>query len=196
MLVHEVMSSTVITLRPTDTVRQAIRVLYDNHITSAPVLGDHGELVGVVSEIDLLCGALERDPRADPGSALLSEPAPRRVADVMTRDVATVTETTDAAVLVDLMINKRVKSVPVLGEEGLLGMVSRRDLMAKLAGSDAALREAVVAALREQYPGGPYWEVTVRDGEVELHGHAGDGLDSAAEQVVRTVPGVARVRHA
>jgi CBS domain-containing protein len=41
------MSSPVIALRPGDSVRRAIRVLYINNITAAPVLGDHGELAGI-----------------------------------------------------------------------------------------------------------------------------------------------------
>src|SRR5690606_6351727 len=58
MFVYEVMRTPVITLRPDDTVRQAIRVLYGNHITAAPVVGERGELAGMVSEIDLLTAEL------------------------------------------------------------------------------------------------------------------------------------------
>lgn len=196
MLVREVMSSPVITLRPSDPVRQAVRALYDNNITAAPVLGDHGELVGIAGEMDLLCGAFLPDPRASARPVVdVEEAAPQRVADVMSREVVTVTETTDAALLIDLMVAKKVKSVPVLRDYDLVGIVSRRDLMAMLAQSDAALRTAVLAALREQYPSGPSWEVTVQEGDVVLHGHAGERLDHIADLLTRTVPGVSRIRH-
>lgn len=120
MLVGEVMSAPVITLHPDDTIRQAMQALYDHHITAAPVLGEHGELVGVVSEIDLICGELTSDPPA------------KRVADVMSRTLVTVTETTDTATLTDLMVHKRIKTVPVLRDVELVGIVTRRDLMGVL----------------------------------------------------------------
>jgi CBS-domain-containing membrane protein len=113
----------------------------------------------------------------------------------MSREVVTVGETTDAALLIDLMVAKRVKSVPVLRDHELVGMVSRRDLMGMLVQSDTALRAAVLAALREQYPSGQSWEVTVKEGEVVLHGHSGERIDKIADLLTRTVPGVSRVRH-
>ncbi|WP_432861604.1 CBS domain-containing protein [Microbispora rosea] len=183
MLAAEVMSSPAITLRRDDSVRRAIRVLYDHDITAAPVLGEHGELVGMVSEIDLLCGAFT------PGAS-----APRTVADVMSRQVSTVEDTTDARVLTDLMIAKRVKSVPVLRDERVVGMVSRRDLMALLARSDDELREAVLAALRERYPSDASWEVLVRDGEIDLRGPEGQGPGHVRDLLERTVPGVRPAR--
>ena len=184
MLAGEVMSSPAITLRRGDSVRRAIRVLYRHDITAAPVLGDHGELVGMVSEIDLLCGAF-----TPPGVS-----APRTVADVMSRQVSTVEDTTDARVLTDLMIAKRIKSVPVLRDEQVVGMVSRRDLMALLARSDDELREAVLAALHERYPSETSWEVTVRDGEIDVHGPEGQGPEQIADLLERAVPGVRPAR--
>ncbi|MBD3137201.1 CBS domain-containing protein [Microbispora bryophytorum] len=183
MLAGEVMRSPAITLRRDDSVRRAIRVLYDHDITAAPVLGEHGELVGMVSEIDLLCGAFT------PGVS-----APRAVGDVMSRQVSSVEDTTDARVLTDLMITKRVKSVPVLRDERVVGMVSRRDLMALLARSDDELREAVLAALRERYPSDASWEVLVRDGEIDLRGPEGQGPGHVADLLERTVPGVRPAR--
>ncbi|GII64912.1 hypothetical protein Skr01_49970 [Sphaerisporangium krabiense] len=197
MLVQEVMTSPAITLRPDDPIRRAIRTLHSHGITAAPVLGDYGELVGIVSEMDLLCGAFEPDPRVSVRtSGGPADPAPRRVGSVMSTQVTTVAEDTDAAVLVDLMVAKRVKSVPVLRDDRVVGMVSRRDLMATLAAPDADVRRAVLGALRERFPSGPAWEVTVTDGEVELRGQAGGDLDEIADTVARTVPGVSRVRHA
>ncbi|WP_432920588.1 CBS domain-containing protein [Microbispora sp. CA-135349] len=183
MRAGEVMSSPAITLRRGDSVRRAIRVLYDHHITAAPVLGEHGELVGMVSEIDLLCGAFA------PGASV-----PGTVGDVMSRQVSAVEDTTDARVLTDLMIAKRVKSVPVLRDERVVGMVSRRDLMGLLARSDDELREAVLAALRERYPSETSWEVRVRDGEVDLRGPEGQCPEHVADLLAQAVPGVRPAR--
>ncbi|MGW3353453.1 CBS domain-containing protein [Nonomuraea rubra] len=196
MLVREVMSSPAITVRRTDPVRKAIRTLYANDITAAPVMDDSGRLVGVVSELDLLRGEFEPDPRATVRPAQAShEPPPRRVMEVMTREAVTVTETTDVTTAIGLMVGKRIKSLPVLRGEQITGMVSRRDLMAMLARPDHELREAVVAALREQYPFGPSWEVTVRDGVAELSGPPHEHADKIADVLARTVPGIVRVKH-
>lgn len=196
MLVREVMTVPAITLRRTDSVRHAIRVLYREDITAAPVLDETGRLVGVVSEMDLLRGEYEPDPRASVRPPVTtSEPPPRRVAEVMTPDPVTVTEITDVTVALDLMVGKRIKSLPVMRGEQVVGMLSRRDLLAMLARPDEELRADIVTALREQYPFGPHWEVEVHDGMAELRGGSNGHADRIAGLIARTVPGVVRVRH-
>ncbi|SEH04007.1 CBS domain-containing protein [Nonomuraea solani] len=196
MLVREVMSSPAITVRRTDPVRRAIRTLHGNDITAAPVVDDSGRLVGVVSELDLLRGEFEPDPRATVRPARSTQdPPPRRVMEVMTGDVVTVNETTDVTTAIDLMVGKRIKSLPVLRSDAIVGMLSRRDLMAMLARPDDELRAAVVDALHEQYPFGPSWDVTVRDGVAELSGPPHEHADHIADLLARTVPGIVRVRH-
>ncbi|HEX4811634.1 MAG TPA: CBS domain-containing protein [Nonomuraea sp.] len=192
MLVREVMSSPVITVRRTDPVRRAIRILYSHDITAAPVVDDSDRLVGVVSE---LRGEFEPDPRATVlPLATVGEP-PRRVMEVMTGDVVTVTETTDVTTAIDLMVGRRIKSLPVLRGKEIVGMVSRRDLMAMLARSDEDLRDAVVAALCEQYPSGPGWDVAVHNGVAELSGPPHEHADRIAGLLARTVPGIVRVKY-
>ncbi|GGL13939.1 CBS domain-containing protein [Planomonospora parontospora] len=196
MLVREVMTDQVITVRPTDPVRQAVRVLHAADVTAAPVLDTDGRLVGIVSEMDLLRGEFQRDPRASARAVLgHGEPVPFLVEEVMTADPVTVTPATDAVELIDLMVGRRVKSVPVVEHGRLVGIVSRRDLLAVLARSDDDLRADVLAALHEHYPSGPSWEVSVHDGVAELHGHCGEHADRIADLLARTVPGVVRVKH-
>ncbi|MFD1546062.1 CBS domain-containing protein [Nonomuraea guangzhouensis] len=196
MLVREVMSSPAITVRRTDPVRQAIRTLHDHGITAAPVTDDADRLVGVVSELDLLRGEFEPDPRASVQPAHQSaEPPPRRVMEVMTREAVTVTETTDVTKAIDLMVGKRIKSLPVVQGDRIVGMVSRRDLLAMLARPDEQLRQDVIAALHEHYPFGPSWDVTVRDGVAQLSGPPHQHADHIADLLARTVPGIIRVRH-
>jgi CBS domain containing-hemolysin-like protein len=115
--------------------------------------------------------------------------------EIMTREVVTVTETTDVTAAIDLMVGKRIKSLPVVRGERVVGMVSRRDLMAMLARSDEQLRQDVIAALREHYPFGPSWDVAVRDGVAQLSGPPHQHADHVADVLARTVPGIVRVRH-
>ncbi|MFG3436469.1 HPP family protein [Nonomuraea sp. NPDC047897] len=200
MLVREVMSSPPVTVHRADPVRRAIRVLYAHDVTAAPVLDDSGRLAGMVSEIDLLRGEFEPDPRASVRPPVPSaEPPPRQVWQVMTHAVVTVTPATDAATAIDLMVGKRVKSLPVLEGEKVVGILSRRDLLSMLARPDEELREAVVAALREHRPAGEEeWEVTVTEGVAVLRGARGTPHDERAAHVAglltRTVPGIVRVR--
>ncbi len=64
MLVHEVMTTPVMTVPRTWTAKQAVLLLYEKDITAAPVVDEHGRMVGIVSEMDLLRGEFEADPRA------------------------------------------------------------------------------------------------------------------------------------
>ncbi|MFI7439984.1 CBS domain-containing protein [Nonomuraea indica] len=199
MLVREVMSSPPVTVHRADPVRRAIRVLYAHDVTAAPVLDDSGRLAGMVSEIDLLRGEFEPDPRASARPpAPSAEPPPRQVWQVMTHAVVTVTPVTDAATAIDLMVGKRLKSLPVLEGEKVVGILSRRDLVAMLARPDEELREAVVAALREHHLAGGGWEVTVSEGVAELRRAPGAPRDEHADRIAglltRTVPGIVRVR--
>ncbi len=113
MPVREVMTAPVVTVQRDWTVRQAAGLLFERDITAAPVLDERGSMVGIVSEMFLLTGQFEADPRvclrlaAEPDS-----PPPQVVGQVMTRSVRTVRETEDVLTLVDLMVTARVKSVP------------------------------------------------------------------------------------
>ncbi|NEA26377.1 CBS domain-containing protein [Actinomadura bangladeshensis] len=195
MLVREAMTSPVVTVPPSATIRQAIRVLHEHAITALPVVDGAGRLVGIVSEMDLLRGVFERDPRAFARPVATTEaPAPHLVEEVMTRDVETARPTTDVATLADTMMRTRIKSVPVVADSGLAGIVSRRDLIAILARGDARIRDDVLAAIDEYAPDGRRWDVSVSDGAVEL---SGGGADEPARRIAdilaRTVPGVTRV---
>ncbi|MBD2899005.1 CBS domain-containing protein [Actinomadura nitritigenes] len=194
MLVREAMTSPVVTIPRTATVRQAVRVLHEHDITALPVVDGNGRLVGIVSEMDLLRGAFEADPRAfSRPVATPAGPPPRLVEEVMTRDVETARPTTDVAELAEAMMRTRHKSVPVLDGAVLAGIVSRRDLIALLARGDARIRDDVLAAINEYGPGGHAWEVSVRDGVVVLTGPADEAARRVADVLARTVPGVTRV---
>ncbi|WP_242907111.1 CBS domain-containing protein [Actinomadura terrae] len=196
MLVREAMTSPVVTIPPSATVRQAIRVLDEHEVTALPVADGDGRLVGIVSEMDLLLGEFEADPRAFarplPGTTAPGTPSPRHVGDVMTREVTTARPGADVAEVAELMMRTRIKSVPVLDGPDIVGVLSRRDLVAVLARGDARIRDDVLAALAEFGAGAPF-DVSVDDGAVELRGAAGEPARRIAEVLARTVPGVRNV---
>jgi predicted transcriptional regulator len=158
---------------------------------------DEDRMVGIVSEMDLLRGEFEADPRAYARPAAEPEsPPPATVAEVMTPNVRTVRENDDVLDLVDLMMTTGVKSVPVMSGSDLAGIVSRRDLMGILAHGDERIRDDVVAALRDLSAETTTTRVAVHDGIVELSGDDADDRSARiADVIARTVPGVVRVVH-
>ncbi|GAA4629345.1 CBS domain-containing protein [Actinoallomurus vinaceus] len=196
MLVREVMTTPVVTVPREWTVKQAVRLLYEQDITAAPVVDEAGQMVGIVSEMDLLRGEFEADPRAYLRPAAEPESAPpTAVEEVMTPHVRTVRETDDVLQLVDLMMTTGVKSVPVIRDDGLAGIVSRRDLMGILAHGDERIRDDVLTALKELSAETAAARVAVHDGIVELGGDGDDRTARIADVIARTVPGVVRVVH-
>ncbi|TMQ90278.1 CBS domain-containing protein [Actinomadura soli] len=194
MLVREAMTSPVVTIPPSATVRQAIRVLHEHDVTALPVVDEPGRLIGIVSETDLLHDVFEHDPKALARTdATAASPSRRRVAEVMTRDVKTAQPNTDVTVLAETMMKTRIKSVPVLAGSDIVGIVTRQDLIAILAHDDARIRDDVLASIAEYGPGVSHWDVSVRHGVVELHGRADASAKRIADVLAQTVPGVTQV---
>jgi CBS domain-containing protein len=59
LTVRDIMQASVVTVTPETTVRQLSRLLADEEISGAPVVGRHGELLGVVSATDVVRLAAE-----------------------------------------------------------------------------------------------------------------------------------------
>ncbi|GGO00825.1 hypothetical protein GCM10010116_01330 [Microbispora rosea subsp. aerata] len=193
MLVREIMTTPVVTVRRTATIKQAVRLLYEQNITAAPVVDESGRMVGIVSEMDLLCGEFGSNPRAFlRPEALPTGRTPALVEEVMTPRVGTVGEDADLMDVVELMVTTGVKSVPVVRDGELVGIVSRRDLMGLLAHGDERVRDDVLEALRDCAETASF-SAAVRDGVVELYGPGDERSARIAEMVARTVPGVADV---
>ncbi|MDZ4202120.1 MAG: CBS domain-containing protein [Gallionella sp.] len=124
-LVHaaQVMSRPAITVRDDATAAEAWRTLHDRHIRQAPVLDAGGNLIGLVSERDLLTVI-----DVDGGEVI--ENLRRRVRDVMTTPVVAAVPVTDIRRIAAAMLTGVVDGVPVVGEDGrLLGFVSRSDVL-------------------------------------------------------------------
>ncbi|WP_151083248.1 HPP family protein [Nocardioides cynanchi] len=123
MLVREVMTSPAVTVTAEASLREAIGLLDRHTITALPVVDEAGRPLGVVSEADLLREALGRG-------------AHETVGEVMTSPVRTVSADstlTDAFAVMDGTV---VKSLPVTLHGRVVGVVSRRDLVAALARGD------------------------------------------------------------
>ena len=147
MLVQEVMTREPTTATRETTIKHAAEILAELHISSLPVLDDHGRVCGVVSEADLIREAFVPDARghmfaADHGDQSL----PKSVEDVMTPHAITVHEGTDIADVAELMTSTGVKCLPVIDDDrGLVGVVSRSDLVKVRARADEVIEREVDA---------------------------------------------------
>jgi CBS domain-containing protein len=188
------MSSPVVYVPPDMRLKDVAYLLIDEGISAVPVL-DGGELVGIVSEADLVSLELAPDPRAH--MLQLPEPpagVPQVVAEVMTREVVALPEEADMAEAGRLMLERRITSIPVLRGGRVVGIVARRDLLEVLARADEQIAgdlEGLLAAeLGEPSP----YRVAVRDGIVWLTGPADPASRRLAKVLARGVPGVLEVR--
>lgn len=192
MRAEDIMTTDLITTVPEASVLEATRLVVQHRVAALPVLDAGGELVGIVSELDLLRHRVQPDPRAN----LLpvptaSGPVPRTVADVMTVDVHAVPPSADAAVVAEVLARTGVRSLPVVRGPRVVGMIGRRDLLRLLDRADSEIAADVVHALQAQGDFIGAWEVEVVDGDVRLSG--GPSPQAAvAMTVARTVRGVVR----
>jgi predicted transcriptional regulator len=172
-------------------VKQAVRLLDEHRITSMPVVDEEGRLVGVVSVADVLRDALPPDRRTHERLVELAAPPVHLVVtDVMTHLPMSVGPDDDLVDAVELMVDTQVKSLPVVSSGRVVGMVSRRDVIAVLARQDGLIEAEVDEALREA---GVECVVEVDDGLVVLR----DGDDPermhVAQVIASRIPGVVGV---
>ncbi|WP_214401428.1 CBS domain-containing protein [Pseudonocardia lacus] len=123
MLARDVMSSPVITLRPDVPVHAAAALLVSHGFTGAPVVDRAERVIGIVTEADLVRGRIVPD-----GWAVPEQPEPT-VADVMTPAPISMQPDADLADVVALMLDEGIRSVPIVSDGRLVGVVSRRDAL-------------------------------------------------------------------
>jgi CBS domain-containing protein len=111
-------NSTVFQVSPSVTVFEALRLLADYGVGALTVM-ENGKLAGIVSERDYTRKV-----------ALMGKNSKETtVADIMTRDVITVTPNTETHACMALMSQKKIRHLPVLDGTEVVGLISIRDLM-------------------------------------------------------------------
>jgi CBS domain-containing protein len=192
--VRDVMSSPVITVSPDKRLKEVAELLVTHAISAVPVVED-GELVGIVSEADLVPLELAPDPRAH--LAPLADPPaelPRVAAEVMTRAVVALHEDADTAEAGRLMLDRRIKSIPVVRGRQVVGIVARRDLLEVLARRDEDIARDLEALLVSELGAPRRYRVAVHDGIARLTGPPDPTSRRLATLLARDVPGVVAVQ--
>jgi acetoin utilization protein AcuB len=119
----QIMQRQVVSVSADDDVAQAWRILREQGIRQAPVLTDNAQLIGIVSERDLLTAI-----NIDAGHVV--ESLTRQVRDVMTTPVVAAEPVTDIRRIAAVMLERRVDGVPITSQTGrLVGFVSRSDIL-------------------------------------------------------------------
>lgn len=111
-------SSTIYQVSPSVSVFEALQLLADYGVGALTVM-ENGKLVGVVSERDYTRKVALQGKNSKE----------TKVADIMTRDVITVTPSTEATACMVLMSQKKIRHLPVLDGAEVVGLISIRDLM-------------------------------------------------------------------
>lgn len=125
MRVADIMTTDVLTVMPKTAVDRAIGLLAGHRYLALPVITATGELVGIVTEVDLLTSRFPHDPRAPRRAATVGE--------VMSQPVITATASADVRDLAESMWRHRHRNLPVVDDGRLVGFVTRTDLIQMLA---------------------------------------------------------------
>ncbi|HEX7908830.1 MAG TPA: CBS domain-containing protein [Paraburkholderia sp.] len=215
----DIMTTSVITATPDMTIHEAAQLFVDNRISGMPVVDKNGQVVGIVSQGDLLHrveNGTEHGRRPWWLEFLLSTPREQAaryvkehghvVGDVMCDQVISIPEDMSLDSIADLMERRHLKRVPVLKDGKVVGIVSRSNLIRALASvappvdsishDDASLRDAIVLEMHGQRWGLPKQGVLVKDGVAHLWGVIESDEERRAIRIAAEgVPGVKRVEY-
>lgn len=131
----------VISVKADCGLEEAARILDQKRIGAVVALGSAGEIVGVLSERDIVRQMARQGANA----------VQMRVGDAMTREVITIDSATKVEDAMQLMTDRRVRHLPVFRNERLVGVVSIGDLVKWKIAATEAEAEAMKSYLSAQY---------------------------------------------
>lgn len=197
MQAQDVMTTVVATINAGATVQEAAKLMLARRVSALPVMDRRERLIGVISEGDLVRRTeLGTDTPRSWWLQLLTDSAAQdylkthgtSVGDVMTSPAISVRRGTPLHEVARLLEKHRIKRVPVIEAGRLVGIVSRADLVRRLAmtpaprvppkSSDRALRRQVLKEVAKTGVDAVYVNITVEGGTVHMWG----GLQSALDQ--------------
>ena len=117
-VIRDIMSKVVISVRPEATMMDAVKTLTKHHISGAPVVTKQGEVVGFISEPNLMDVLFDVDVRTSP------------VSEYMSRGVHVVDSQDPISVAATMLSMYDIRRLPVVENGRFIGVVTRRDLLA------------------------------------------------------------------
>ena len=205
MKLGELMTPDPIAVGPETPLKDVAAILIEHGISGVPVIGERLEVLGVVSEADIVAKEVGPDPRDRRLIGWLlggryvdrQKVEARTAAEAMESPAITVGARETVAEAARLMTERGIKRLPVVDEEGtLIGIVTRTDLVRAFTRGDEEIereiREMVLEALWLDEPG---LQLRVERGEVRLAGKMRRRSDAELlARLAARVPGVVGVR--
>jgi CBS domain-containing protein len=182
------MTTDVVTVAPETSLKEVAALLARARISGVPVCDTYGEVLGILSEADILMDELVL---AEGGDGV------RTAGEAMTVPVITVTPSTTAADAARLMIDRRVNRLPVVEDGLLVGIVTRADLVRAFVRTDADIEREINddVLLHTLWVDPATVSVKVVEGEVTVAGEVDNRTTAQlVAAYIRRVPGVVRVR--
>lgn len=203
MRVQDLMTRDVTTVTPATSLRDAAVLLARIGISGVPVVSATGEVVGVLSEADIVVKAGGEVPRnrllgwlLEPGLGLEDKIKAETVDDAMTAPPVTISAKRPIHEAARLMVAENVNRLPVVEKGKLVGIVTRADIVRAFTRSDTEILDEIRGDILRK----TFWlepeHVTVKvvDGHVTLRGKVETETDQELlPHFVARVPGVISV---
>lgn len=126
MIASDIMTRKVYTIHPEASAQEAAQLLFQYRISGLPVVSADNKIIGMVTEADII-SKVHREGM--------------RVADIMSHAVISITEETPVGEIAMLLTERKIKRVPVIAGEKLVGIVSRGDIVHAVAQGHLIIRQ-------------------------------------------------------
>lgn len=129
LTVRALMMRNVKTVSPDASARSAVDIMIGTRQRALPVVGDANEVLGIITEWDVLRALVRHIPRV---GEEFEETEDASVREIMTRSVLCIPEEMGLEEAANLMINKKIEHCPVVRDSAFVGMLTRADIIRKL----------------------------------------------------------------
>lgn len=133
LTVRDIMLHRTERLPPEAPVREAVDLMVRRRIHALPVVGEKGEVLGMVTDRDIM-RALMPLPRLDDAEEHQTIPGNLSVRDIMSRSVLCVSEELGLSEAATMMVNKDIEQLPVVSGGALTGVITRAEIIRRLFG--------------------------------------------------------------
>lgn len=143
----DIMTKDIITVKPATTIEDLARILIKHQISGTPVVDEDGNLIGIVTENDLISKNKKLhiptilrlfDAFIPLGTSRLEEEIKRMAAftvgEICTRNVVTCDEDMSIEDVATMMTEEKIHLLPVLKERRLVGIIGKKDLIKGISG--------------------------------------------------------------
>jgi mannitol/fructose-specific phosphotransferase system IIA component (Ntr-type) len=139
LTVADIMSDKVIAVRPEDSLKTVVNIMFKHNFDGVPVTDDSGRLLGEVSGRELIKSALPEyeklianRPELEPFEELLRHKDNMSVRDVMRKDIPTVSDTALVVEVAAMMLSRNAERIMVVRDNKLIGIVAASDIISKI----------------------------------------------------------------